>query len=125
MDFTRENLETLVQLQLDFDTRCDYICKKLVRYDGDFNYCYEFEIGDADVFCRGYYTRWNESQEVECNFPIDMLFMSDDELEVKIDELIEDARKTREEYERLIEEGKELQERLEYERLKAKYETDV
>ena len=41
MDFTRENLETLMQLQLDFDTRCDYICKKLVRYDGDFNYCYE------------------------------------------------------------------------------------
>ena len=88
MDFTRENLETLMQLQLDFDTRCDYICKKLVRYDGDFNYCYEFEIGDADVFCRGYYTRWNESQEVDCNFPIDMLFMSDDELEVKIDEFV-------------------------------------
>ena len=37
------------------------------------------------------------------------------ELEVKIDELIEDARKIREENERLIEEGKELQERLEYE----------
>ena len=125
MDFTRENLETLVQLQLDFDTRCDYICKKLVRYNEDFKYCYEFEIGDGYIFCRGYYTKWNESQEVDDEFPIEMLFMSDDELEVKIDELIEDARRTIEEHKRLIEEGKELQQRMEYERLKKIYETDV
>lgn len=95
---TREELKQYRQFEIDFRETCKHISKMLVRYNKKYD-CYwdEFELFDAEkeprfVECR-YYTYCCGERDTDYEtFPMDLLFMTDEEINKWIDDKLEEER---------------------------------
>lgn len=116
--FTREDIKWYKTIQDCFEQRCNEICNIFKKYSYEYNHITNFKIVGCEIHGWGL---CSNSVDVDCYFPIDYLFMSDEELqtvvEEKINERNEKERIKREENKRVREE----EERQLYETLRQKY----
>ena len=124
---TREEIEQCKHLQEKLYQRCTEICDIFKKYSYEYNYITNFKLLGDEIHGWGLYSQNGCLDDVDCYFPIDYLFMSDEELQNIVDERINE----RNEKERIKQEEnkrtKEEKERQMYEVLKQKYggvETD-
>lgn len=119
--FTREEIKEYKIFQDHFEQRCSKICDIFKKYSYEYNYVTNFKLLGDEIHGWGLYSQNGCLDDVDCYFPIDYLFMSDEELqnivEERINERNEKERIKREEKKRVQEE----KERQMYETLKQKY----
>ena len=130
---TEEALKQYYQFERDFEATCKHICELLVRlnkkYGVDFD---KFEVPEKDgwqgINCIYYDYCMGECEAYHEFFPVELLFMTDDEINEWIDERLAEERKKAEEEQRKKElkkqqdaEKKRKRDLAEYERIKAKY----
>lgn len=96
---TKESLNQYRQFEIDFRETCKHICELLVRYDNKYKGSWEeFEIFDEPEYSSKfvectYYTYCMCERDAETNcFPMEFLFMSDDEINKWIDDKLEEER---------------------------------
>lgn len=125
--FTREDIKWYKTIQDCFEQRCNEICDIFENVSYEYNYITNFKLLGDEIHGWGLYSQNGCLDDVDCYFPIDYLFMSDEELQNIVDERINE----RNEKERIKQEEnkrtKEEKERQMYEMLKQKYggvETD-
>lgn len=121
--FTREEIKEYKIFQDRFEQRCNEICDIFKNFFYECNYITNFKLLGDEIhgWGLGFSSQNGCLDDVEWYFPIDYLFMSDEELQNIVDERINE----RNEKERLIQEKKKQQEeekeRQMYETLKQKY----
>lgn len=119
--FTREDIKWYKTIQDCFEQRCKEICDIFKKYSYEYNHITNFKLLDVEIHGWGLYSQNGCLDDVDCYFPVDYLFMSDEELQTIVDEKINE----RNEKERIKqEENKRTQEEKErqmYEALKQKY----
>lgn len=119
--FTREEIKEYKKFQDRFEQRCNEICYIFKKYSYEYNHITNFKLLGDEIHGSGLYSQNGCLDDVDCYFPIDYLFMSDEELQNIVEERINE----RNEKERIKQEEKkraqEEQERQMYETLKQKY----
>lgn len=119
--FTREDIKWYKTIQDCFEQRCNKICDIFKNYSYEYKYITNFKLLDVEIHGWGLYSQNGCLDDVDCYFPIDYLFMSDEELQNIVNEKINERNKKecikQEEKNRVQEE----KERLMYEVLKQKY----
>ena len=132
---TREALEQYRQFEKDLADTCKHICELFIRYNKRYQgHWEEFEIFDEECYkdkfveCTYYTFCMCERDVVSVTFPLEMLFMTDEEINKWIDECLEEERKKAEEEQRKRElkaqrnaERKHERDLAEYERIKKEY----
>lgn len=119
--FTREDIKWYKTIQDCFEQRCKEICSIFEKYSYEYKWITDFKILGCEIHGWGLYSQNDCLDDVDCYFPIDYLFMSDEELQKIVDEKI-NKRNEKEHIRR--EEKKRVQEETErqmYEVLKQKY----
>ena len=123
-----EDIKKMHNLQNEFNDACIRVCKFMKRYDSDYQIMHEFELADDDdvqpdfkISCTGWYPCMGESVDVWGEFPVRCLYMTDDELNAYVDELIAEKQKQEELKKQELIYQAEQSERALYEKLKEKY----
>lgn len=120
--FTREEIKEYKTIQDSLYQRCNEICALFEKYSYEYKWITNFKILGVEIYGWGLCSKNGYVEDFECYFPIDYLFMSDEELTKIVDEKIiernEKERIKREEKTRVQEE----KERQMYETLKQKYD---
>ena len=119
--FTREEIKEYKKFQDRFEQRCNEICDIFEKYSYEYEWITNFKMYDDEIHGWGLCSKNGYVDDVECYFPIDYLFMTDEELQNIVDEKINE----RNEKERIKQEKrkrvKEEKEKQMYETLKQKY----
>lgn len=119
--FTREEIKEYKIFQDRFEQRCNEICNIFKKYSYEYNHITNFQLLGDEIHGWGLYSQNGCLDDVDCYFPIDYLFMSDEELQTIVEERINERNKKerikQEENKRALEE----KERQMYEVLKQKY----
>ena len=119
--FTREDIKWYKTIQDCFEQRCNKICDIFEKYSYEYEWITNFKLFDDEIHGWGLCSKNGYVDDVECYFPIDYLFMTDEELQNIVDERINE----RNEKERIKQEKKkrvkEEKEKQMYETLKQKY----
>ena len=120
--FTREDIKWYKTIQDCFEQRCNKICDIFEKYSYEYKWITNFKLLGDEIHGWCLYSQNGCLDDVECYFPVDYLFMSDEELQNIVDERINE----RNEKERIKQEkkkqAKEEKERQMYEALKQKYD---
>lgn len=86
---TKEQIEEYIKQNEEFNKRCFEVTDILSKYDDDFKKVFFFEINEFnEVYCLGYHTVFTEdmteeeeNKRFETWFPVDFLWMDNDEIE--------------------------------------------
>jgi hypothetical protein len=118
---TREDIKWYKTIQDCFEQRCKEICDIFKKYSYEYEWITIFKLLDDEIFGWGLCSKHGCLNDVDCYFPIDYLFMSDEELQNVVDEKINERdEKKRIEQEKIKQQEEEKEKRM-YEKLKQKY----
>ena len=115
--FTREEIKEYKKFQDCFKQRCNKICDIFEKYSYEYEWITNFKLLGDEVHGWGLCSKHGYLDDVECYFPVDYLFMSDEELQNIVDERINERIKQEKN-----KQAQEEKERQMYEVLKQKYD---
>ena len=86
--FTREDIKLYKTIQDCFEQRCNEICDIFEKYSYEYGWITNFKLLDDEIYGWGLCSKHGYVDDAECYFPIDYLFMTDEELQNIVDEEI-------------------------------------
>lgn len=116
---TIEEVDKLIELDNKFQDRCSEICNILKEANPDMGCMDTFVIGNTHVSCSGdEYWGYGGHEHYTGIFPVKYLYMSNDEIQLIVDEELYKKQYLAEQKQKRIE----AEEIAKYQELKAKYE---
>jgi hypothetical protein len=119
---TRDEVDKLIALNEKFQKRCSEICDILKQANPSMAYMDTFEIETTHVICSGdEYWSYGGHEHHAGKFPVKYLYMSNNEIQVIVNEEVRQKEEADERRRKRIE----AEEIAKYQELKAKYEGKI